>query len=65
MRYAVRWTSSSVSNLSLNGTVNKNPVSTWTPVCVDRSSWTSSVQLRFHRLVRDGVRGPGSGVCMA
>src|SRR4051794_24174543 len=46
-RYAARSKSSRLSNLSVNGTASRNPVRTWTPVWVDLSSWTSSVQFRL------------------
>ena len=63
-RYAVRWTWSSPWNWSVNGTASRKPVSTCTPVCVERSSWISSVQLRL--IVASGSRsGSGSGMVTA
>ena len=59
----MRSTRSRVSNRSVNGTASRKPVSTWTPVCVDLSSWISSVQLRL--IVCSGMPpagGSGSGV---
>jgi hypothetical protein len=48
----------------LEGTVSKNPVSTCTPVWVDRSSWISSVQLRLIVSLSGAPSGNGGGsVC--